>query len=177
MQNTPHQAQKTIFTKFEQWGTGFGMFWWSNALQWGQASVNPQFLWISNFGYNTHTFGRQLRLTLWALFCGVESCLQKKVLPIATWSANSLLKWYLPTPLGRALLLSKISESIFLILEPLISVDSDIIILIILVSFSRNGGVGPIPHFLSLFSHRSDLTTTNVCDSVSLSVSHKVVKQ
>ena len=30
MQNTPHQAQKAIFTKFEQCGMGLGMFWWSN---------------------------------------------------------------------------------------------------------------------------------------------------
>ena len=29
MQNNPHQAQKTIFTKFEQWGMGLDMFWWS----------------------------------------------------------------------------------------------------------------------------------------------------
>ena len=33
MQNTPHQAQKTIFSKFEQWGMGFGMFWWSNGVK------------------------------------------------------------------------------------------------------------------------------------------------
>ena len=33
MQNTPHQAQKTIFTKFEQCGIGLGMFWWSNGVK------------------------------------------------------------------------------------------------------------------------------------------------
>ena len=33
MQNTPHQAQKTIFTKFEQCGMGLGMFWWSNGVK------------------------------------------------------------------------------------------------------------------------------------------------
>ena len=33
MQNTPHQAQKTIFSKFEQWVMGFGMFWWSNGVK------------------------------------------------------------------------------------------------------------------------------------------------
>ena len=33
MQNTPHQAQKTIFTKFDQFGMGLGMFWWSNGVK------------------------------------------------------------------------------------------------------------------------------------------------
>ena len=33
MQNTPHQAQKMISTKFEQWGMGLDMFWWSNVVK------------------------------------------------------------------------------------------------------------------------------------------------
>ena len=39
MQNTPHQAQKTIFMKFEQWGMSLGMFWWSNWLRLGNLSL------------------------------------------------------------------------------------------------------------------------------------------
>ena len=30
---TPSQGQKTIFSKFEQWGMGLGMFWWSNGVK------------------------------------------------------------------------------------------------------------------------------------------------
>ena len=39
MQNDPHQAKKTIFMKFDQWGMGLGMFWWSNRLKLGNLSL------------------------------------------------------------------------------------------------------------------------------------------
>ena len=47
MQNTPHQAQKMIFMKFEQWGMGLGMFWWSNRLKLGNLNLIYEIMKIS----------------------------------------------------------------------------------------------------------------------------------
>lgn len=39
MEKNPSQGQKMIFIKFEQWGMGLGMFWWSNRPRLGNLSL------------------------------------------------------------------------------------------------------------------------------------------
>ena len=57
MQNNPHQAQKTIFMKFEQWGMGLGMFWWSNRLKLGNLSLIYEIMRICEKKLDTFRIG------------------------------------------------------------------------------------------------------------------------
>ena len=57
MQNTPHQAQKTIFTKFEQWGMGLDMFWWSNGVKLQNLSLIYEMMMICEKKIGTLSIG------------------------------------------------------------------------------------------------------------------------
>ena len=53
----PYQAQKTIFMKFEQWGMGLGMFWWSNRLKLGNLSLIYEIMRICEKKLDTFRIG------------------------------------------------------------------------------------------------------------------------
>ena len=57
MQNTPHQAQKTIFAKFEQWGMGLDMFWWSNGVKLQNLSLIYEMMMICEKKIGTLSIG------------------------------------------------------------------------------------------------------------------------
>ena len=57
MQNTPHQAQKTIFAKFEQWGMGLDMFWWSNGVKLQNLSLIHEMMVICEKDIDTLSIG------------------------------------------------------------------------------------------------------------------------